>query len=50
MVASGHDTNLYFTYSTASSASFYELTYAEPSGTEDVSRCGFYTLSSFILI
>ena len=26
------------------------MTYAIPSSTEDVSRCGFYTLSSFLLI
>ena len=50
LVATGHDANLYFTYAAGSSASLYELTYALPSGTEDVSRCGFYTLSSFLLI
>ena len=46
----GFDKNLYYTYSAGSTASFYELTYAVPSGTEDVSRCGYYTLSSFLLI
>ena len=49
LTATGHDANLYFTY-TMGAASFYQLNYALPSGTDDHSRCGFYTLSSFILI
>jgi hypothetical protein len=49
LVASGYDMNLYFTYS-MTTPSEYGLTYAVPSGTEDVSKCGFYTLSSFLLI
>lgn len=50
-MVSGHSTNLYFTFTAdPSDSSIHDLTYAIPSGTEDTSRCGWYTLSSFLLI
>lgn len=49
LVVAGLDSNLYFTYA-STAPSVYELAYAAPSGTDDVSRCGFYTVSSFLLI
>ena len=49
LVVHGHDSNLHFTFSPVA-PSVYQLAYAVPSGTDDVSRCGFYTLSSFLLV